>query len=83
MRWLLIIANVLTSVLCLIFTRQLTQVTMISPAVLVPLILAMAVVGSFADNPDPTLIGPINHRQQASDGPSELSVPWFDNSPEV
>jgi len=34
-------------------------------------------------NPDPTLIGPSNHRQQASDGSSELSVPWFDNSPEV
>jgi len=34
-------------------------------------------------HPDPTLIGPSNHRQQASDGPSELSVPWFDNSPEV
>ncbi len=48
--WLLIIANVLTSVLCLIFTRQLAQVTMISPSVLVPLILAMAVVGSFADS---------------------------------
>jgi len=34
-------------------------------------------------NPDPTLIGLINHRQQASDGPSELSVPRFENSPEV
>jgi len=61
--------------------------------------------GGVAFNPDPTLIGPINHRQQvpydalwvklipprsrwdrtgqASDGPSELSVPRFDNSPEV
>ncbi len=48
--WLLIIANVLTSVFCLIFTRQLAQVTMISPSVLVPLILAMAVVGSFAES---------------------------------
>jgi len=34
-------------------------------------------------NPDPTLIGPRNHRQQASGGPSELSAPWFDNSPKV
>jgi len=34
-------------------------------------------------NPDPTLIGPQNHRQQVSDGPSEVSVPWFDNSPGV
>ena len=34
-------------------------------------------------NPDPTLIGPRNHRQQTSDGPSEPSVPWFNNSPTV
>jgi len=27
-------------------------------------------------NPDPTLIGPRNHRLQASDYPSELSAPW-------
>ena len=33
--------------------------------------------------PDPTLIGSRNHRQQASDGPSELFVPLFDNSPQV
>ena len=26
-------------------------------------------------NPDPTLIGPRNNRQQASNGPPELSVP--------
>jgi len=39
--------------------------------------------GGVAINPDPTLIGPINHRQQASDGPSEPSVPRFDISPEV
>ncbi len=37
--------------------------------------------GSFS--PDPTLIGPRNHRRQASDGPSELSVPRFHNSLEV
>ena len=34
-------------------------------------------------NPDPTLIGPRNNRQQASEGTSQLPVPWFDNSPEV
>ncbi len=34
-------------------------------------------------NPDPTLIGLRNRHQQPSDGASEMSVPWFDNSPEV
>ena len=34
-------------------------------------------------HPDPTLIGRRNSRQQPSDGPSKLSVPWFNNSPEV
>jgi len=34
-------------------------------------------------SPDPTVIEAKNYPQQASDGPSELSGPWFDNSPEV
>ncbi len=46
--WLLIIASVLTSILCLLFTRQLAMATKIRPTVLVPVILAMAVIGSFA-----------------------------------
>jgi len=39
--------------------------------------------GYFTFSPDPTLIGLRNHGPQATDDPSELSVPWFDNSPEV
>lgn len=46
--WLLIISTVLTSVLCLIFTRQLAMATMLRPSILVPLVLAMALMGSFA-----------------------------------
>ena len=48
--WLLIIGSVITSVLCLMFTRQLAMATMLRPSVLVPVILAMAVLGSFANS---------------------------------
>jgi putative tricarboxylic transport membrane protein len=48
--WLLIIASILTSVLCLLFTKQLAMVTRISPKILFPVILAMAVMGSFASS---------------------------------
>ena len=48
MIWLLIIASVLTSILCLAFTRQLAMATRLRPTVLVPVILGMAVIGSFA-----------------------------------
>jgi TctA family transporter len=48
--WLLIIASVITSVLCLLFTRQLAMATMLRPSILVPSILAMAVLGSFANS---------------------------------
>jgi len=48
--WLLIIGNILTSILCLLFTRQLALVTMLRPSLLVPVILAMAVIGSFAQS---------------------------------
>lgn len=46
--WLLIISSILTSVLCLMFTKQLAMATMLRPTVLVPVVLAMAVLGSFA-----------------------------------
>lgn len=48
--WLLIIASVITSILCLLFTRQLAMATMLRPSVLVPVIIAMAVLGSFANS---------------------------------
>jgi len=48
--WLLIIASILTSVLCLLFTKQLAMITRVSPKILFPIILAMAVMGSFASS---------------------------------
>lgn len=48
--WLLIIASILTSVLCLLFTKQLAMITRLSPKILFPVILAMAVMGSFASS---------------------------------
>ncbi len=48
MIWLLIIASVITSLLCLAFTRQLAMATKLRPSLMVPMILAMAVIGSFA-----------------------------------
>ena len=48
--WLLIISSVLTSILCLIFTRQLAMATMLRPSILVPIVLAMALMGSFANS---------------------------------
>lgn len=45
--------------------------------------LTSATLPGLGVSPDPTLIGAKNHHQQASDGPSELSNPWFDNSPGV
>jgi len=48
--WLLIIASILTTLLCLLFTKQLAMVTRISPKILFPVILAMAVMGSFASS---------------------------------
>ena len=48
MIWLLIIGTVITSILCLIFTRQLAMATKLRPSLMIPCILAMAVIGSFA-----------------------------------
>lgn len=48
--WLLIISSVITSVLCLMFTRQLAMATMLRPSILVPVVLAMALMGSFANS---------------------------------
>lgn len=48
--WLLIIASIITSVICLLFTRQLAMATMLRPTILVPVILAMAAMGSFANS---------------------------------
>jgi TctA family transporter len=48
MIWLLLIASVLTSILCLAFTRQLAMATKLRPTLMIPMILAMAVIGSFA-----------------------------------
>lgn len=48
--WLLIIASILTTVVCLLFTRQLAMATRVRPSILVPIILAMAAVGSFANS---------------------------------
>lgn len=48
--WLLIIASIITSLLCLLFTRQLAMATMLRPSILVPSIFAMAVLGSFANS---------------------------------
>lgn len=48
--WLLIIGSILTTILCLMFTRQLAMATMLRPSILVPIILVMAFVGSFANS---------------------------------
>jgi TctA family transporter len=48
MIWLLIIGTIITSILCLAFTRQLAMATKIRPSLMIPIILAMAVIGSFA-----------------------------------
>jgi TctA family transporter len=48
MIWLLIIASVITSLLCLAFTRQLAMATKLRPSLMIPIILSMAVIGSFA-----------------------------------
>ena len=48
MIWLLIIATIITSILCLAFTRQLAMATKLRPSLMIPVILAMAVIGSFA-----------------------------------
>jgi TctA family transporter len=48
MIWLLIIASVITSILCLAFTKQLAMATKLRPSLIIPVILAMAVIGSFA-----------------------------------
>jgi len=48
--WLLIIASVITSLLCLIFVKQMALATTLRPSVLVPFVLAMAVLGSFANS---------------------------------
>ena len=46
--WLLIIASVLTSALCLLFVRQFAMATRIRPTLLAPAILSMSVIGAFA-----------------------------------
>ncbi|MGA1206832.1 MAG: tripartite tricarboxylate transporter permease [Litorivicinaceae bacterium] len=46
--WLLIISSILTSLLCLAFVKQMAQATTLRPSILVPMVLAMAVLGSFA-----------------------------------
>jgi TctA family transporter len=50
MIWLLIIASILTSILCLAFTRQLAMATRLRPTILIPMVMAMAVIGSFASS---------------------------------
>ena len=47
--WLLIISSILTSLLCLAFVKQMAQATTLRPSILVPMVLAMAVLGSFAN----------------------------------
>ncbi len=46
--WLLIIGSILTTIVCLLFTKQLAMATQLRPSVLVPSVLAMAAMGSFA-----------------------------------
>lgn len=48
--WLLIIASVITSVLCIIFIKPLAKATQIRPSLLVPVICALSVVGAFASS---------------------------------
>ena len=48
MIWLLVIGSIITSILCLAFTRQLAMATKLRPTLMIPMILAMAAIGSFA-----------------------------------
>ena len=48
MIWLLVIGSIITTLLCLAFTRQLAMATKLRPSLMVPCILSMAVIGSFA-----------------------------------
>lgn len=48
MIWLLVIGSIITTFLCLAFTRQLAMATKLRPSLMIPCILAMAVIGSFA-----------------------------------
>ncbi len=48
MIWLLIIGTVITSILCLLCTRQLAMATKLRPTLMIPMILVMAGIGSFA-----------------------------------
>ena len=48
MIWLLIIGSIITTILCLAFTKQLAMATKLRPTLMIPMILAMAVIGSFA-----------------------------------
>ncbi|MFT5538668.1 MAG: TctA family transporter [Alphaproteobacteria bacterium] len=48
MIWLLLFGSIFTSVLCIAFTRQLAMATKLRPTLMIPMILAMAVIGSFA-----------------------------------
>ena len=48
MIWLLVIGTIITSILCLAFTRQLAMATKLRPSLMIPIILSMAVIGSFA-----------------------------------
>ena len=48
MIWLLVIGSIITTLLCLAFTRQLAMATKLRPSLMIPCILGMAVIGSFA-----------------------------------
>ena len=48
--WLLIIASVITSLLCIIFIKPLAKATQVRPTLLVPVICALSVVGAFANS---------------------------------
>lgn len=48
MMWLLIISSILTTIICLVLTRQLAMATKVRPTVLVPMILVMAAIGAFS-----------------------------------
>ena len=48
--WLLIIASVITSLLCIVFIKPLAKATQVRPTLLVPIICAVSVVGAFANS---------------------------------
>jgi len=48
MIWLLLFGSIFTSIICIAFTRQLAMATKLRPTLMIPMILAMAVIGSFA-----------------------------------